>query len=264
MKKQLLSLSANIRTFSNFFAIYLSRIKKIPLGEIVLRNGARFAVLNTNNNLGTIHEVFTQKEYQHITELSNINRPVLVDIGANIGVFTVWAAGILPTAELYSYEPEEKNFLLLRENIVRNGIASRAHAFHAAVCGKEGTRTLSIAGESSGKNSLAYAIGGGATEQVQATTLNRIFEENNLLSCDCIKIDCEGAEYEILYNTAPEHLAKVRMMIVEHHGVEGESVAELTQFLIQYQFSIEHSKEFGSMFTARRVGQSIASKGHSA
>ena len=242
-------------TFRNAYALYAARIMQGDLRVLKLWNGAVFHVENVNNNLGTVLEVFNAREYRDLESLRGRSNATIIDIGANIGTFTVWAAGILPTATIYSYEPETKNYELLKRNIIANGLEKRAQAFLLAVCGDVGVRTLTIAGESSGKNSLSYDVGTGVSSQVTCTTLERIFIDNKITHCDCLKIDCEGAEYEILYNTAPEHLKKVRMMIIEHHGVEGESVEELTKFLKQQHFTIEHSKMFNSMFTARRIGE---------
>lgn len=243
----------NILTFSNVFSLYGARFWGGTVTHLHLWSGEVFKVVNTNNNLGTILEVFADREYRDLEALRGVPSPTLIDIGANIGTFTVWALRMLPTARIFSYEPERVNHELLIQNIRLNTLEKRALAYKAAVGGTSGERSLSIAGESSGKNSVSFQIGSGVSEMVPCTTLDAIFQDNHIVHCDCLKIDCEGAEYELLYNASAGTLKAIDMIIVEYHGVAGENPEELKSFLQNYGFVIEPSQLFPSMFTARRV-----------
>lgn len=242
----------NILTFSNVFYLYGARFFVLPTEYLRLWNGAVFKVVNANNNLGTVLEVFYLKEYRDVEELKKISKPTLIDIGANIGTFTVWALKALDGAQIFSYEPESKNYELLVENIRLNGLTKQAKPFNHAVCGSAGERSLAIAGESSGKNSMSVDVGTDVSETVSCVTLNSIFEDNHITKCDCLKVDCEGSEYELFYNASPSTLEKISMIILEHHNVVGETAEELRQFLRSHGFVIEDSKQFASMLTARK------------
>jgi hypothetical protein len=124
-----------------------------------------------------------------------------------------------------------------------------------AVGGEPGERSLAIAGESSGKNSLSFEIGDGAHETVTCTTLDAIFRDNAITHCHCLKIDCEGAEYELLYGASAETLAKIDMIILEYHGVAGHDSKTLKQFLREHGFSVTDSKLIPSMCTARKLAK---------
>jgi FkbM family methyltransferase len=239
-----------VLTFKNAVILYCARLLHLKVREVQLWAGPRFEVANTNNNIGTLLEVFYEKEYADALTVHRQN-PVIIDIGANIGAFTVWAGHMIPSATIYSFEPESTNFALLTHNIERNGLSQRATAVKSAVGGAEATRTLSIAGESSGKNSLSFDVGSGVTESVSCTTLDAIFSRFNIVSCDCLKVDCEGAEYELLYAASPETLKRIDMVILEWHRIAGHDVVELERFLTRHGFTVTRSARFASMLTAR-------------
>ena len=74
--------------------------------------------------------------------------------------------------------------------------------------------------------------------KVQCVTLPDIFRNNNLEHCDLLKIDCEGAEYDLLYNCPLEYLSQVTQMVVEvHEGKEEKhNMKSLEKYLKSYEF----------------------------
>lgn len=243
---------AIISTFSNFPSIYLSKISKRIPEQLSTWSGYRFKVMNINSNLGTILEVWHGRVYGDLSELSTEEAPVVIDIGANIGAFTVFATHMLKHPKIYAFEPETNNFNLLQANIEINGLIGNVIACKQAVYGKEGKIFLSIAGESSGKNSIELDQCQGKGEEVECVTLDLIFKKNSIKTCDLLKIDCEGSEYELLLNAKMETLSKVRMMILEWHNVPGHTLEELTEFLKSSGFIVERSKDHYSTLIARR------------
>jgi FkbM family methyltransferase len=76
--------------------------------------------------------------------------------------------------------------------------------------------------------------------EVEAVTLEQIMDEYNLDRIDLLKLDCEGAEYDILYN-APTHLFdKIGMMTMEVHNgdVPRENLEDLKKFLTDLGYQI--------------------------
>jgi FkbM family methyltransferase len=245
-------LIAIFSTFRNALSVVIDKVVPGRLRMLTLWGGETFEVDNVNNNLGTILEVFHLEEYQDARTIAHHN-PTIIDIGANIGTFSVWISSQFPRATIYAFEPEQKNFSLLSKNILHNNRVTQIYAYREAVCGTKGKRLLSVAGESSGKNSLAYDTGTGTTATVSCTTLSDIFRAHNIERCDCLKIDCEGAEYELLYATPSEVLARVSMIIFEAHQVQGHTVKALSLFLKNHGFTVTPSPDFESMYTARRT-----------
>lgn len=246
-------LFASLFTFSNFYLIFFYKISGVIPTYLRTWSGVKFKVLNLNSNLYTLLEIWYERVYGDLSELSTKKGPVVIDIGANIGAFSMFALKKLTQPQIFAYEPEKNNFELLRTTIALNGSGGRVFPFKQAVYGHEGKMNLSIAGESSGKNSIELDQHSGKSEEVECTTLSLIFKENSIYFCDLLKIDCEGSEYELLLNTPKDVFKKIGTIILEWHQVVGHSIEELQSFLENVGFVIEKSKYCGSTLIARQT-----------
>jgi FkbM family methyltransferase len=111
----------------------------------------------------------------------------IVDGGANIGLFSVTAADRFPRAQIDCYEPSEHNVEILERNLSRNGVA--AVICRAALWSSETTVTFMEAESYSGF--VSPRAGSAAGHEVPALLPN--------IRTDCwLKLDIEGAEYEVL------------------------------------------------------------------
>jgi hypothetical protein len=76
--------------------------------------------------------------------------------------------------------------------------------------------------------------------EVPGVTIESIFQELELQTCDYLKIDCEGAEYDILFNTNKAILSKIRHICLEYHnGVTSFSHVDLVHFFQINGFHVE-------------------------
>ncbi len=118
----------------------------------------------------------------------------VVDMGANIGYYTVIAAGrVGPTGRVFAYEPEEKNFAILEKNIAKNGF-SWATAVKLALSDRAGARTLFLADAHSGLHSFANNRHQLGEAEVACDTLDSSLKRQGSPKVDIIKMDIEGAE----------------------------------------------------------------------
>jgi len=115
---------------------------------------------------GTLAEVFVRREYGSLERFRTI-----VDIGANMGSFAVYAAQSRPDARIFCYEPEQQNFRLLKQNIEINGLEGRVSVFHCAVASHNGRRQLAV-GESP-VNSFHIFSDDASHQVVNCTTLKK-------------------------------------------------------------------------------------------
>ncbi len=191
---------------------------------------------NDENDLAMylITDVFVQKDYGEISE--NL---VIVDVGANIGAFTLYSV-YGHNNVCYAYEPEINNFLKLQENIKLNNLINKVKAFNLGVSHDNSDMKLykfeSIA-HSFTRTSDNFDI-------VHCIDLKTILNDNNLKEVDFLKIDCEGAEFDILYNTGKDVFDKVKFLCVEYHNYskkENYNGISLIEFLKKQNFKlIEH------------------------
>ena len=68
----------------------------------------------------------------------------IIDIGANMGSFAVYAALTCPNAIIYCFEPEKQNFEILKKNIAINSLEPRVRAFQCAVASSNENREMAI------------------------------------------------------------------------------------------------------------------------
>jgi FkbM family methyltransferase len=144
---------------------------------------------------------------------------LVIDVGANIGTFSVGAARAAVNGWVLAYEPEPENFALLRRNLDRNRCRN-VTPVRAAVADATGTRTLRVNADSSGGHALRSDGEPGLT--VASVSLKAIFDEYRVERCDYLKLDCEGAEYEILYGLPADYFRRVRRIALEYHADPAE------------------------------------------
>ena len=219
--------------------------------EYRMRSGAR--LMDDMGALpGTMAVVFVRREYGPLERFRTI-----VDIGAHMGAFAVHAAQSCPDARVYCYEPEQRNFGLLQQNIGINGLEDRVSAFRLAVGSTIGHRNLSV-GESL-SNSFHIIPDGASSQTVRCTTLREIFEGHQLDTIDLLKINCEGAEYEILESCSRADFDRIANIRLEYHNLKapkknGES---LSRFLELRGYRIERFTRYlnksGFIWAARGV-----------
>lgn len=147
---------------------------------------------------------------------------VFVDIGAHVGIVSTWVAMVHPDVPIYAYEPDSENFARELRNFKAN-VPEHAniHPHNVAVTGNG--RSVYLRGErwdNSGGLTI-YARGGSKVlREVESTTLSKIFDELPPHKHLVLKIDCEGAEHEILSPPMDEFVSKnVDHLCIEFHDI---------------------------------------------
>ena len=166
---------------------------------------------------------------------------VVIDIGAQVGVISVYLAKAHQGLNVWAYEPMEANYDRLCRNITANGVEGVV-AHRLAVTGDG--RDVELSGDpaiNSGGASL-YIQSAPAKQRAHSTTLATIMERVHTVTgkerVKLLKIDCEGAEYEILL-AKPDLLDRVDWIVGEIHSndsllARGWSPANLLVHLRQH------------------------------
>lgn len=174
----------------------------------------------------TYREVCERGEY---SDLQIATTDVVLDIGANIGCFSIMAAQKAKT--VIAYEPDEENYAMLLENIKLNN-AKNIIAINACVVGNhDKTRTFFInSGTNKARHSLFPMKTGYVGRATECENINNIIEK---YTPTIIKMDTEGAEYEIISGMTANALSKINMMAFEYHkdiigdDAQGTKLSEL-------------------------------------
>jgi FkbM family methyltransferase len=179
-----------------------------------------FKVRSQERDINIINEVFISKYYHSALRFINEDYTI-IDIGAHIGSFSILFGKIAKAGRIYAYESFIESYNLFKENIILNRIKNII-PFNLAICSKPSSRLKlyikTIGGEYAG-NSI---YGSGKFVKVNSTNLNELFKINNISSCDLLKIDCEGAEYDIIFNSPKRIFKKIKNIILEYHKGYGD------------------------------------------
>ncbi len=158
----------------------------------------------------------------------------IVDIGAAIGEFTIEAALQLTEGKVYAFEPNPGSINILRQNLRVNNLG-RVETFNLGVWSEEGEIPLHFL-----NNEPLQAVSGETDSEklqeiketsIEVITLEQVVEEKVGNKIDLMKLDCEGAEYDILLNQDPKLFKKIRRIIMEYHDLDEQ---RNHQVLVEY------------------------------
>ena len=152
-----------------------------------------------------------------------------VDVGANVGYFTLLAASL--GARVVAYEPTPAVYKRLRENVELNGLQN-VSLLNAAVAEKAGTLTFHQSPDDPEANSI---FGEGECIEVEAVALDEDLSRRSIQHVDLLKIDAEGAEPLVLAGAAklmrserpPVMVIEVNPYCLRNAGSSVEALLEL-------------------------------------
>ena len=186
------------------YRAFLSRINAVKSVEI---NGTRM-VFDANEELHLLRaELLETKEPETLAWINSFrDGEVLFDIGANIGVFSVYAAAHR-NCEVYAFEPEARNYACLNRNILLNGLGRRVKALNTGLHDRTGLEFLNLHDLASG--AALHALGEPVDwrkkrfvpkfeQAVLAFTLDEIVERFGFPVPDHVKLDVDGNEDRVI------------------------------------------------------------------
>jgi FkbM family methyltransferase len=183
--------------------------------------------------------------------------PVIIDIGANAGYFNIMLFSKIKQGTVYAYEPIPSNYKLFSKNISLNpGLQNQIHLYNKAVTGTP-AETVELFMEAASENSVIASVYADFDSQnkyslkVPGITLFQIIQEHNLSHIDLIKVDCEGSEYPIIYETPDEVWKKIAMLTIEVHNLDEEkrNTVYLQNFLEQKGYRVETAFAHSNCYT---------------
>lgn len=120
---------------------------------------------------------------------------VVVDIGANVGIYTLHA--LKAGAEVYAFEPTPETFNILRHNVALNGFeySPKVHLYNSAVSDREEMTEFAVVSNSCGHNSMFRE---NKDDKIIRVPTVRLDDTLDGIKIDCFKVDVEGAEMLVL------------------------------------------------------------------
>jgi FkbM family methyltransferase len=186
--------------------------------KVELASGAPFRFRAGTHDRWTIHEVFVRDAYG-LSGIAPGSLDTVIDVGGHIGSFTVRAAPL--ARRVFTFEPSPENLALLESN-ADPAFYPHVRVFPAAVARRPGPLLMRLSGGNAGSNTLAdlppIASAEAGTVRVDAIALVDFIRDERIERISLLKLDCEGAEYEILESLAEAGaLDRVDRIALEYH-----------------------------------------------
>lgn len=219
----------------------------------------KYRVLYTNSKeFHTIkREIWGEGTYYFDTDNSS---PLIIDIGAHIGLSVLYFKSIYPNSKILAFEPNPNTFDILKENIYINNLEN-IEIHNIAIWKDCGTKDFYIDSNDTGWDSNASLIKGGWTGKEDT---KRITIKTEMLSkfisrkVDLLKIDAEGSEIPILKSNKGL-LKDIENIVIEYHPIKGYKVQDLLQ-LLSKQFSLKITSD-GKLLKKPIEGKLLTIKG---
>lgn len=210
-----------------------------------LPNGQRIMQINPAETSLQYRNIFVHGEYL----LGGISlRPgaVLFDIGANVGLASLFFRSLCPDTRIYAFEPADLLFDALRANLAATGADARV--YHAAVGASPGTATLVVYPRTTAMSGIyadpqtdravtriflsntgfeasdiedmtrdAYVS---VSQECQVTTVSAVIAEEHLDRIDLLKINVEKAEADVLAGVHEQDWPKIHQVVMQVHDTD--------------------------------------------
>ena len=197
----------------------------------------KFYDKSTSGPDDTITQVFDDLDYCPTWFFSDNNIETIVDIGAMIGSFSLWAHEKWPNAMIYSYEPDPKSFNFLKQNIEFCSNPEKIKFFNSAIWNAESEVIFQQFEKTPSCNSMfifdpPYVSGSSSKIKIKTDSISNVLKK--LDKIDFLKIDCEGSEYDIMYSLSKNELKKIKYIALEYHEFDNNNrhtANEISNFL---------------------------------
>lgn len=236
-----------------------------------LPNGMTIAHLNQNETKFVYEEIFAEKSYlRHGITLQDGD--CIFDVGANIGLFSLFVAQHCHNSVIYAFEPIPPVFEVLRLNcelyglnvhLSASGLSSEVRTDEFTYYPHVSVLSGRFANDVEERETIkSFLLNQTTNDTNQATlsdqeidelleerlihqrftcqlnTISNLIQEHEIAQIDLLKIDAEKSEMEVLLGIKPDDWTKIKQVVVEVHDINGQ-LTQVTNLLKQHGFELE-------------------------
>jgi FkbM family methyltransferase len=195
-----------------FFPIMYLKLTSKPIITLKTKNGLKINLRSNSTDLMAFIHVWLIEEYsKHGFEIKETD--LIIDVGAHIGLFTLYASQNCKNGLVYAFEPMPDNFTMLESNVMINNLQN-IQLDNSAVSESSANMILYKNKDESGHSKFIQSEN---PISVPSKSLNDLFDKNNIKVCNLLKLDCEGAEYEIIDSLDVKNFKLIEKIIIEYH-----------------------------------------------
>ncbi len=247
-----------IKNWPDFFLDYLGLTEK-KLLILKMKDGFKYIIRTKTSDKYLFVETVLEDQYH--TKQINFKDSIIIDLGPQIGLFSVFVSK--KAKKVFAFEPVQENFELLKKNIELNKLENKIFPFNLAVSDKKGKEKIFLSENHSGGHSIygfkkfdekksspinLFLQSKGFNEkkfvEVSSVTLDEIFKINKINHCDLLKMDIEGAEYNVFYTLSDSCFKKIHKIAMEVHDIDENknNCVYLIKFLESKGFKVKYRK----------------------
>jgi FkbM family methyltransferase len=192
------------------------RPRRGALTFLSFRDGLNLMIREGTGDEAVMHELLFAGGYKRaLSYISQVTDCAVLDLGANIGLFSLMAARVNPCLQIYAYEPGPENADLMQINLLANpALKDRVKVLRKGVSGLEGKAEWSFDSDNPGASGLFHD--GCRKVQIELTSLGQALEGAGKGEV-FIKMDIEGSEYDVIRDTPESVWDRVRGIAFELH-----------------------------------------------
>jgi len=199
---------------------------------------SKVCLREVGSDILTFNEVIGEEVYENvISTLSSCN--VVVDLGANIGLASLYFAAHYPNCKLLAVEPNPSSYEMLSSNLSQLVSLGRCKTLKAAVWSSERSLSPDCSLELEHYSAFkikADSVAGSDENTMIGIPMAKILSDSGLQQIDLLKVDIEGAEVE-LFKGNVDWLTMVRLIAIEFHDNSREA-CDFDGIMREYGFRI--------------------------
>jgi FkbM family methyltransferase len=199
--------------------------------------------------IGMINEIFIKKNYMFN---SKTDAPFIIDCGANIGLSAIFFKKIYPKSKIICFEPDPKIFELLKFNLNQFNY-NDIQIFNTAVWIRD--EKLIFETDKSWGGKIVSDSNNNNTISIDAINFNEYLHEK----VDFLKIDIEGAEYDVIKNCSELIIKNVNNIFFEWHSFSNkdQKLGEILSLFEKnnFRYHLKEASPKGAPFIEKRLDQ---------
>ena len=243
------------KIISDLGPLHKSNIYEILMGETLSIEGGdnTFRFHAPSKLLKYRAKTFFEKEPETIDWIDNYVEGVFWDIGANIGLYSIYAAKTKNNITVYSFEPSSTNIYTLSKNIILNDCSDKINLMPVALTNKTGFQRLSLQNLVEGNALNAFGVNydyNGEEFDVDSsystygTTIADLINKFDVPMPNHIKIDVDGIEHYILeggVDVLDNDSVKTIQIEINEEFIEQKE--KILRFMDDHNFELIHKKQ---------------------
>ena len=191
-------------------------------------------------DISVMREIFKIGEYKVVEDIITSAADPIVDVGAHAGFFTLYCRVLNKKVKIFAIEPEVNNIAALRAHLKMNAVKNVELA-SGALAAESGERVLKISRDSHNHKLTPGTFGGNTTDGIKVTSwsLKDFCLQYKIKVISLLKMDIEGAEFEIFESLAPEDYLLFKNVILEYHNNKIRNFRTIETLLRENGFGVQ-------------------------